>query len=83
MLITLFLTLKDVSVYSVYYLIVYGIKTIITSISTGFSPVLGGLYAKNRKNKLNTYFSLYEYVIYFFLWLQKIFSLLYKTIQKE
>lgn len=68
-LITLFLTLKDVSVYSVYYLIVYGIKTIITSISTGFSPVLGSLYAKNRKNKLNIYFSMYEYVIYFFSFL--------------
>ena len=68
-LITLFLTLKDVSVYSIYYLIVYGIKTIITSISTGFSPILGNLYAKNKKAKLNIYFSIYEYVIYFFSFL--------------
>ncbi len=61
-LLTVFLTFREVSVYSVYSLVTTSLTSIITSISTGFVAGLGNMYAKNEKENFHKVFSLYEFV---------------------
>ncbi len=63
-LLTLFCTLTEVSVYSVYYLVVKGIKSIIQAFSNGIDASFGDMIAKNEHENLNNKFNLYE-IIYF------------------
>lgn len=65
-LLTVFTPLTNVSIYSVYNLIVTQIKTLINGFTTGTDAFFGDLYAKNDKEKLNKYFDLYE-TIYLFI----------------
>ena len=57
---TLFATLKDVSVYSVYYLITHGVRQIIMSLNTGMQAMLGNMYAKKETETLNQTYSTIE-----------------------
>lgn len=69
---TLFSDLKNVSIYSVYYLVTTGLKSFITSISAGIVPTLGHAYVSGDKYKLDKTFNLYEFIIYlcsFFLFI--------------
>lgn len=69
---TILSNLKNVSIYSVYYLVTTGLKNFITSISAGIVPTLGHVYASGNKEKLNNTFDLYEFIIYlssFFLFI--------------
>lgn len=63
-IITIFSTLTEVSVYSVYLFIMNGIKNLITSISTGIEATFGELIAKNEISKLNNNFRIYEFIQY-------------------
>lgn len=56
--------LKNVSIYSVYYLVTSGLKSLITSISAGIQPSLGHVYASGDKEELNKTFDMYEFIIY-------------------
>lgn len=70
-LITLFLTLKDVSVYSVYYMVVYGVRTIQIAITREMSAVLGGLVAADDLDRLKEKFlrfELFNEVLTLLLW---------------
>lgn len=58
---TLFASLTDVSIYQVYHLVVSGIRSLISSVTTGISPLMGNLIAAEEKNKLNNFFDLYEW----------------------
>ncbi len=60
--ITVFLSFKEVSVYSVYSLITTSLTAIITSISTGFVSGLGNMYANKEKETFKQVFSLYEFI---------------------
>ena len=62
---TVFSTLKNVSIYSVYNLVAMGIRTLITSISAGLVPTLGNNYAEKDQWKLNKTFNYYETIIFF------------------
>lgn len=64
-ILTIFTSLNTVSVYSVYNLVIMGLKKIITSISLAIVPSIGHLYAKNDINKLNEKFEIYEFIIFF------------------
>lgn len=64
-ILTLFTNLKMVSVYSIYFLVITGLKKVITSISAGITPSLGHLYAKGNIKELNNKFELYEFIIFF------------------
>lgn len=64
-IITLLLSLTDVSVYSIYFLVVEGLKRLITSISGGIVPTLGHAYASGDRKKTNAVFDAYEIVIFF------------------
>ena len=57
-------TLANVSVYNVYYLVVSGIKGVITSAVSGMQSLLGNMYAKNEKKTLDLTFSYYEWAIH-------------------
>lgn len=59
-ILTIFLTLEEVSVYSVYYLIVRGIKSIIQAFTGGIDSTFGDMIAKKEKDNLNKKFSMYE-----------------------
>ena len=61
---TLFSTLANVSIYSVYSLVSNGIKSIITAISAGLIPTLGHTYAEGDEKKLNSFFNAYEFIIF-------------------
>jgi len=60
MILTFLSSLKEVSVYSVYNLIVKGIKSIIQSFSIGIDDAFGDMIAKGEKKLLNKNFNVYE-----------------------
>lgn len=62
-LITLFLNLNEVSVYSVYMLVVNGMKSIILAISSGFQSILGRKLASEDNKELYVFFKKYFYIV--------------------
>lgn len=60
MVLTIFLGLKYVSVYNVYYMIVNGIRTLVVSLSGGSEAAFGDMIAKNEKTVLDTRFRMIE-----------------------
>ena len=58
---TLFTTLETVSVYSVYFLVVNGVKQIVVSLTSGFQAMLGNMLAKGEKETLDRSFSGFEW----------------------
>ena len=61
---TLFATLSDVSVYSVYFLVVKGVKQLFMSMTNGITSLIGELWAKQELEELNKTFSWTEWVIH-------------------
>lgn len=61
---TLFSTLDNVSIYAVYNLVVSGIKQIVTSMTTGMQSMLGYMYAINEREALNETFSNFEWLLH-------------------
>ncbi len=61
---TLLSTLSEVSVYSVHYLVVSGIKNMIMSFTGGAEASFGDMIAKNEIDNLNVKFSYYELFYY-------------------
>ena len=65
-ILTIFCSLAEVSVYSVYYLVVAGIKKIIQTFSSGIDASWGDMIARNENENLNKKFNLYE-ILYFMI----------------
>lgn len=63
---TLLSTLSNVSIYSVYFLVVNGVKGLFLSCTTGIQSVMGELYAKNEEEKLKRVFGHVEFTIHTF-----------------
>ena len=61
---TIFSTLKNVSVYSIYFLVVNGVKQIINSLTGGIQPLFGNMYANNEIDSLNNTFSFVEWILH-------------------
>lgn len=61
---TLFATLSDVSIYSVYFLVVKGVKQLFLSMTNGITSLIGELWAKQELDELNKTFSWTEWVIH-------------------
>ncbi len=61
---TLFSTFADVSIYATYHLIVYGVKRLFTSMMNGVEAYLGNLWAKKDEEKLQTTFSWTEWIVH-------------------
>lgn len=60
---SVFATMEDVSVYSVHFLVVSGIKNLILSCFNGVSALFGELWAKQEHHALNRYFSYVEWFL--------------------
>lgn len=60
---SLIIGLKSVSVYSIYFLIVNAIRSVIISISGGLQPSIGGLVAKGDRDYLTKRYNTYEFIL--------------------
>ena len=58
---TVFSSLSNVSIYSVYYMWVYGIKQILRSATAGVGVLFGDMWAKGEKEKLCDFFDIFEW----------------------
>lgn len=63
-ILTIFSTLANVSIYSVYFLIVKGVKTLFLSITNGIQSLIGELWAKRELEKLRKIFAWTEWCIH-------------------
>lgn len=61
---TFFVSLKEVSVYSVYYLVIKGLQSLVLSFLNGIDSSFGDMIAKNERENLNNKFSIYESIYY-------------------
>ena len=61
---TLFSTLTNVSIYSVYHMVIYGIKQLFISMTNGIKAIIGELWAKKSYDRLNEVFAITEWVIH-------------------
>lgn len=59
---TLFSSLASVSIYSVYYLVVNGVKGLFVSFTAGYQSYLGALFAKNDKKETSFFFKKMEFL---------------------
>ena len=64
-ILTIFTSLSDVSIYSVYAMIVLAIKGIVMSVSNAIVPSFGNILSKENQKKSNEFFDLYEFAICF------------------
>ena len=61
---TMFSTLSNVSIYGVYHMVIYGVKTLFTSVSNGIEAILGELWARDNKQELSDFFEWVEWAIH-------------------
>lgn len=61
---TLFSTLENVSIYSVYFLVVKGVKQLFMSMTNGITSLIGELWAKQELDELKKMFGWTEWVIH-------------------
>ena len=61
---TIFSTLANVSIYSIYDQIANGVFMLITAISNGFFSYFGDMWAKNEKDRLKNDFSTFEWLMH-------------------
>lgn len=61
---TLMATLSDVSIYSVYYLVVHGVSQLFISMTNGVQALMGEMLAKKEKQKLDNLFRWTEWSIH-------------------
>lgn len=59
---TFFSTLTNVSIYSIYILILNGIKQISTMVDSAIRPMLGNLWVEKNNKKFFKYFRAYEWI---------------------
>lgn len=61
-LLTIFSTMSEVSVYSVYLLITNGLRSFITILSNSLCSTFGNIYAKKEFDKLEKQFQIFDYL---------------------
>lgn len=61
---TVFSSLENVSIYSVYYSVTYGVQQIIMTAATGLESLFGNMIAKGEKERLITVFNSIEWIIH-------------------
>ena len=64
-ILTLFSTLTNVSVYHIYHLILSGITGFLNSLSLGISPLIGNMLVKNEKSLLLSFIYKLDWLIHF------------------
>lgn len=61
---TLFSTLSNVSIYSVYHLVIYGIKLLFLSMTNGIKAIIGELWARQDLERLDSVFGMTEFAMH-------------------
>lgn len=61
---TLFSTLANVSIYSVYNIVITGVKNALLSMTNGFQSLMGEMIAKKEKEKLYNFFGYVEWILH-------------------
>ncbi|WP_302587065.1 lipopolysaccharide biosynthesis protein [uncultured Ruminococcus sp.] len=61
---TLFSTLANVSIYSVYNVVILGVKNALLSMTNGFQSLIGEMLAKKETEKLNNFFGYVEWILH-------------------
>jgi O-antigen/teichoic acid export membrane protein len=64
---TMFSTLSNVSIYNVYYLVVNGLRNLVISFSSGMQSLMGNLLANKETKKINEIFDVYESIFHIFV----------------
>ena len=65
-LLTLFASFREVSVYSVYFMVISGIRRIFQSVTGSIQPKLGELISAGEPDRPNRFFAVFELVNHFF-----------------
>lgn len=61
---TVFSSLSNVSIYSVYHLVIYGVKQLFTSMTNGIQSLMGELWARQELDELRDFFGWVEWSIH-------------------
>ena len=61
---TLFSSLTNVSIYTVYNYIIVGVKNLLTSLTNGFLSLMGNMYAREEIKKLYNFFGYVEWFLH-------------------
>lgn len=61
---TLFSTLQNISIYSVYYMVISGVRMIHQSLTAGLQSYMGNLWALQNKNRLESTYTSMEFGIH-------------------
>ncbi len=61
---TAFSTLANVSIYSVYHMVIYGVKNLFISMTNGFRSLMGEMLAKEETEELNRFFRWMEWLLH-------------------
>ena len=61
---TLFSSLSNVSIYSVYVLVNSGIKAFVTALTNGFQAMFGNMIANDEQNSLTKVYDLYDWMLH-------------------
>jgi len=61
---TLFSTLANVSIYSVYNIVIIGVKNALLSMTNGFQSLIGEMLAKKETEKLINFFGYVEWILH-------------------
>ena len=61
---TIFLNVLEVSVYSVYNMVLYSLKNLVLSFANGIEAAFGNMIAKNEEKPLKENLNIIEYIIY-------------------
>lgn len=61
---TLFSTLENVSVYSVYFNVTYGVEQIVLTAATGLESLFGNMIAKGERDTLTRTFNAVEWIVH-------------------
>jgi O-antigen/teichoic acid export membrane protein len=61
---TLFSTLANVSIYSVYVLVNNGIKAFVTALTTGFQAMFGNMIANKEQEQLTRSYDMYDWMLH-------------------
>ncbi len=65
-ILTLFATIPEVSVYTVYHYVIANLKKIVTKFTVGFGSAFGDMYAREEIDLMHKNLSIFELIIYSF-----------------
>ncbi len=65
-ILTLFSTMKEISVYTVYHYVIANLKKIVTRFTVGFGADFGDMYARNEIDAMHKNLSIFELIIFSF-----------------